>query len=1472
MSTQDRAPIPPEDVATLDRLEPADRTRLAELLDGYMAEILAGREPDRRRLLAENPDLAAELEPCLAGIEFIQKTAAPDPEQPARLGEFLILKEIGRGGMGVVYEAEQTTLKRKVALKVLRFGVVADQGAMDRFRREAETVARLHHTHIVPIFAVGSHDGVSFDAMQFIDGSSLADVLNESRAQSVPLDPATLARWGLEAAEALAHAHQRGVVHRDVKPSNLLIDREGLLWLTDFGLAKREDEATLTISGTLMGTPRYMSPEQADPSKSAVDHRSDIYSLGATLYELATGRPVFDSSTPHGLLLKILRDDAIPPRAIRAETPRDLETIIQTCLNKQPEARYPKAQDLADDLRAYLQGRPIRARRASPVERAVRFARRHGKGAKISGLAALAATIIVVGSIVGWNAYGNWRLGRLVLSTAGPPLTARLVDDRGTNIGEEFSIGTKTVVPLAAGEYRMKTSAQGLFSETFRMYVERGVSRPLTVRLGEGQLWTRSPIPFTSAARAIAFDGNRCDMVASYGRTLRRFDGTTGIQVWESNPPKLPSNSVFSDQLGTDCVYPFSDVDGDGTRDLICGDGNARGWRCVSGKDGSNLWFRELGKPDADPIPLDDLDGDGLADCLAWIDDGHAGHQVEAVSSRTGKALWTSPTVPFRSYRPSLPPAVVRIANEWRVQVVDESRWIELDVKTGTQKGTAFTLPGEPRRAPQFADLDGDGEAEMLLLTPGKVYDESLLTVFSIAGRQPLWNATVRAMFTEVTDRTGVRSTWPLVVDLDPKRPGMDVILPDSNTLPPSFRYRGIQALEGRSGKRLWSVPIKRRQIGDTPVEPIVSGPDLDGDGVPEVFSATITPSENLTPGEAFASPNDSPRLYLDAISGRAGRRLWWWDEVIESKERRIDGLRWGKVGPDDAAFLAVTLVTTDQILPTQGQIPPEQPPGSTYLIDVRDGKTLRSSSSFRLLGMGDFDGDGASDPWGSAVEGLRAFPTPPTEAWRALGTFVGGADYDGDGQEDVVSADSMGDGFSALGTNSKDATILARSGVDGALIWSADLTRKQSSFGDPQWTGYHLVPLHETAGDLDGDGTPDLLATLASTLTVSRQADLNVPLQAHSGKSGERLWRAGSVPGSGEGIGNTTPLGAVARDLDGDGKADPIVLHSTLLWDTSLPTGRSVRQTRLTRVSGENGRIVWDQVLVKETVFGLVSDYGFPHEFSDLDGDGVADIVVAVRKGDNAHSTAYEIAAVSAKSGAILWNHPVREQSGFPKFVVGDLDGDKVREVVVADRAPGPAVDGKRIEIAALNGRTGERRWRWLGGDEFDANQAHDLRMVRADFDGDGRAAICLNIGFPGGRQIARLDAAGNVSQLRRANEQWSHGLNACDVDGDGRDELIFHLDGAVRVVKGELNCDSWSCPTEQAVKTVLAEISGATGDGHHHRRHGDQRPDGQALLASARRTRVSHDGGAARGPKRLGRKSFSGRGDRLSSAVPAQ
>jgi serine/threonine protein kinase len=376
MSVPDPAPTSPggpADASATGSYHPSESAaELARVLDQYVADLQAGRAPDAEALAAAHPRLAAELRQCLPGLAFIHRAGGPGAEPSARLGDFRILREVGRGGMGVVYEAEQLSLRRRVALKVLRLAGPADEEAQGRFRREAETVAGLHHTNIVPVFAVGREQGVHYYAMQFIDGRSLADVLRQSPG---PLDPREVARWGLQAAEALEHAHQRGVVHRDVKPGNLLLDADGRLWLTDFGLARRADEAVLTLSGALLGTPRYMSPEQAAATKQPVDHRTDVYSLGATLYELATGRPVCDGDTPQQVLQQILTAEPVPPRRVRRDLPRDLETVLLSCLAKEPARRYATARALAEDLRAFLDDRAVKARRPSLAERAGRWLR-----------------------------------------------------------------------------------------------------------------------------------------------------------------------------------------------------------------------------------------------------------------------------------------------------------------------------------------------------------------------------------------------------------------------------------------------------------------------------------------------------------------------------------------------------------------------------------------------------------------------------------------------------------------------------------------------------------------------------------------------------------------------------------------------------------------------------------------------------------------------------------------------------------------------------------------------------------------------------------------------------------------------------------------------------------------------------------------------------------------------------------------
>ena len=304
-----------ESAVKLDRLdETADAlgAKLVSILDEYLVDLKAGQAPSRQDLIARHPELAAQLEACLAGLEFIHGAESAAPGNPRTLGDFRIIREVGRGGMGAVFEAEQVSLCRSVALKILRFGAVSDPESIERFKREAETVAKLHHTNIVPIFNVGSEHGVNYYAMQFIAGRSLAEVLSENGG---PLPADQVAQWGLQAAEALAHAHERGVIHRDVKPSNLLLDTEDRLWLTDFGLARRMDDVTLSLTGAILGTPRYMSPEQAVAAHRRVDHRTDLFSLSATLYELLTGQPAFAGDSPHEVIQSILdhRTGARPP-------------------------------------------------------------------------------------------------------------------------------------------------------------------------------------------------------------------------------------------------------------------------------------------------------------------------------------------------------------------------------------------------------------------------------------------------------------------------------------------------------------------------------------------------------------------------------------------------------------------------------------------------------------------------------------------------------------------------------------------------------------------------------------------------------------------------------------------------------------------------------------------------------------------------------------------------------------------------------------------------------------------------------------------------------------------------------------------------------------------------------------------------------------------------------------------------------
>jgi len=454
--------------------------RLVAAVQEYMAALEAGKRPSRKEFLARHADIAGELAACLDGLAFVHSAAAhmhsdgadaplgaqPHPEADAAttgkpLGDFQLVREIGRGGMGVVYEAVQLSLGRKVAVKVLPLAAAFDSRHLQRFHNEAQAAAQLHHTNIVPVYAVGCERGVHFYAMQLIEGQSIEDVIRGLRRTSrrhdepsslggreasatiswnptakghaksgtaaavsrmlvKPEAPAvsrsmigasaevlttlrtakksdyyrTVAKLGLQAAEALEYAHQLGVVHRDIKPANLLLDGRGILWVTDFGLAQFYAESELTRTGDLLGTLRYMSPEQAAGKAVVLDQRTDVYSLAVTLYELLTLERALPGETRGELLHQIGSVDPKPPRSVDRNIPVELETIVMKAAAKDPADRYASAGAMAEDLRRFLHDEPILARPPSLWDKTVKWTRRHKA-------VAVSAVVVLVFALVG---------------------------------------------------------------------------------------------------------------------------------------------------------------------------------------------------------------------------------------------------------------------------------------------------------------------------------------------------------------------------------------------------------------------------------------------------------------------------------------------------------------------------------------------------------------------------------------------------------------------------------------------------------------------------------------------------------------------------------------------------------------------------------------------------------------------------------------------------------------------------------------------------------------------------------------------------------------------------------------------------------------------------------------------------------------------------------------------------------------
>ena len=466
------------DLSEGDSLSPELQERLADILDSYLVSLEQGVPLDLERIKTENPELAGPLREYLEGLAILQNEGAElqiDRSTPSfrpdestvpvakQLGDFELIREVGRGGMGVVYEARQTSLDRLVALKVLPFAAMLDEKQIARFENEARAAAQLHHPNIVPIHGVGSDRGVHFYAMQLINGQSLQQIIRELRDDGAALQqedgrdassqspglsrtvldmgqdirceetrsfsPGTdsdrtikvnldsgelqggsglssrrvrstpyiesIVRLIVQAADGLHAAHQYGVIHRDVKPSNLMLDEAGKLWITDFGLARFQTDNSVTRSGEILGTLHYMSPEQAGGRNALVDERSDVYSLGVTLYELLTLQRPFEGEAQHEVIQAIEFGQFPRPRACNPRITHDLENVLLKAMSVAREDRYDNAKELGEDLRRFLDGKPTQAKRPMLIQQLSKWTRRHQR----SVLAACVAMTVAIAGL-----------------------------------------------------------------------------------------------------------------------------------------------------------------------------------------------------------------------------------------------------------------------------------------------------------------------------------------------------------------------------------------------------------------------------------------------------------------------------------------------------------------------------------------------------------------------------------------------------------------------------------------------------------------------------------------------------------------------------------------------------------------------------------------------------------------------------------------------------------------------------------------------------------------------------------------------------------------------------------------------------------------------------------------------------------------------------------------------------------------
>ena len=1299
---------------------------VVRVLDDYLEKLKAGQAPTREELLAQHPAIASQLDACLAGLNFLHAAQPNAPQHQQQIGDFRIVREVGRGGMGAVFEAIQVSLGRRVALKILRFSSVSDRDAIERFQREAETVATLHHTNIVPIFFVGSEKSVNYYAMQFIDGRDLAQLIAD---KGTPINPEQVVALGLQAAEALAHAHRRGVVHRDVKPSNLILDKEDRLWLTDFGLARRTDDVTLSLSGMLLGTPRYMSPEHAQASSKRIDHRSDLFSLGATLYELLTRKPAFPGDLAHDVIQHILIDEPTPIRQLNPSVPRDLETIVMKCMAKDPNSRYESAEKLAADLRAVLEDRPIQARRANAVEQATRWLKQNRRSVSQVSTAAMVTLAVTLTSLLGWSSYKSWNMSSLQLTALQPPLVAEILDDTGKSIRTE-TLPMQNAANLPAGEYKVRVSGDGSLSQDFDVSLDRG-SRNTKYTTNVSDQWLMTPQPLQHSCDVVDLGNERAVAVWSKdGITVHKHQGpqvTWTLKLSHETAPPINDSPGYmnprtfssfqergfgeSNESRPWMIHDFIDVNGDGVGDLVCAARHQAWLMAISGNGEGVLWFaprgRELqrSRPDAQntglmsqelmphgsvlnaPLLCEDLDDDGVKDFLVTLVDPTTVYLanssldcdlwVEAVSSRTGNTLW----------KHDLPKTLFTTPNNQTVPY--DMRWfVNMNGGYSSQGGAVGSIAGGRLRSPGHVERSGyhvymPTSPKLITSSYGAESGAAQSSVAIVAGDKLLLldphTGTMREPPVEIGFRPGRDVQW---ADVDGDG-ALDMVALEEATPPPNAATTTATSILPKlivwslaARKTLWSKTLdtywpRKPHLGVlAPKWPLVC--DLDGDGKSEV----VVPDESTQANNfyGFGSVTNAPTGNLSVFG--TSKTPKWTQKIVN-----IDGTVNHFIdGPDldGDSVRELFAVTGDSRINT---LRVDALSGATGSVLWGGSQAITSDSSldcFQILTL---------NWWHSGKDGWPQLLV--TIADRRLGS----------GSDAAYTVVGFSAGTGLVTTIAKELAEAQpcdfdKDGIEDLLVCSSKVIQPgaQGSFhcvrGMVRQNWKRMSLLGKPAVDLNRDGVRDFLSTWGDGTLI-----------ATSGATGRELWRSRPVRTASE-LGFAYSDGSCSGDINGDGTEDLII------YETNL-SGR--KKTPLHVVSGRNGKLIWSlqDVSIQAIQCTLAA------KFIDLDNDDSPEVVwiASMDYGypsrpwvSSTDDSQLWMCVASGRTGELKWTQPLSPVYGSAlgsvqpttyfrtaslELDAADLNADGVRDFVM----PAIRKDGT-LETRALSGRDGSLLW----------------------------------------------------------------------------------------------------------------------------------------------------------------------------------